>query len=258
MHIQGINWDPSDSKFIGMLESVIKHWQIFEKDHPQDTLYLVLHCAFKHLLSFDGAYTLDVDMIKNMCGNSHINFLVGHIHTRDTTVYNENGNYIHSPGALYPLSSDHMGQQHFASIINMVDGKIIDVPTDVRTYVRININDIPDGISAWFRAGKFKPASDNLPTFVTVTVPEDYDKEIILPENPDYIFKIERRLADIRKIAKTAGPTYSINDAIREELQNDANRDMVIEMAEELLGSDDPVGTLNEWLTFWGVRKATC
>ena len=27
------------------------------------------------------------------------------------------------------------------------------------------------------------------------------------------------------------------------------------EMAEELLASDDPVGTLDGWLEFWGVKK---
>lgn len=260
IHLQGLSWDPSDSKFIGALDNTINNWKKFQQEHPEDTLYLVLHCAFKHLLGFDGAYTLDIDMIKNMCGNANINFLVGHIHTRDTTVYNENGNYIHSPGALYPLSSDHMGKQHFASLINMVDGRIIDVPTDVRNYVRVNIKDIDKDIPGWLQTVPTIGSNRDLwelPAFITITVPEGYDKEIILPETDQYVFKIERRLADIHKTATVAGPSYSINDAIREELQNEANREMILEMAEELLASDDPITTLNEWLTFWGVRKAT-
>lgn len=258
VYVQGIPWDPSDSKFMSMLTDVIGFWHQHEQEHPDDTLYLVLHTAFKHLLAFDGAYTLDIDTIKNLCGNSRINFLVGHIHTRDTTVYNERGNYIHSPGALYPLSSDRMGQKHFASLINMVDGHIIDVPTDVRNYMRINIKDVDTDLETWLNANGGKAPKGFFPTFVTIVVPEDYEDKVIVPDTTKYVFKIERRLADIKAAAKAAGPTYSINDAIREELQNEANREMVLEMAEELLASDDPVTTLNEWLTFWGVKTAVC
>ena len=259
VHIQGIHWDPSDSKFMEMFKNVISWWKAYERSYPEDTLYLVLHCAFKHLLSFEGAYTLDIDTIKNLCGNSRINFLVGHIHTRDTTVYNENGNYIHSPGALYPLSIDRMGQKHFASLINLVDGHIIDVPTDVRMYLKINIKDVDTDMATWLSKNvKWPTELRGRPAFVNLIVPEDYDKEIVLPTDPAYVFKVDRRLADIHRAAQQSGPVYSINDAIREELQNDANREMVVEMAEELLASDDPVGTLNEWLSFWGVRTVTC
>jgi hypothetical protein len=89
-------------------------------------------------------------------------------------------------------------------------------------------------------------------------VPEGYDKQIVLPENDSYVWKIDRRLAALKERVAQSNKVYTIEDAVREELQNEANRDMVTDMAEELLIADDPVAVLNEWLEFWGVRKATC
>lgn len=255
--IAGISWMPSDTRFVNVLRGVVAQWRRRKKEGQ--ILYLVLHCCFKHLLAFEGAYQLDLDMIKEICGNDQINILVGHIHTRDITVYNAAGAYIHSPGSLYPLSSDKMGDPCFGSLIDADTGKIIDVPTNVRKYVTVNIRDTGDNIIEYLNGKDLKPADwRELPTFVDLVVPEDYDKPIALPETEDYIFKIDRQLTSKQITPTATGQVYTINDAVREELQNEANRDMVIEMAEELLASDDPVGTLEEWLTFWNVRKATC
>lgn len=257
--LMGIPWVPSDSQLIETLKKCIEFWRT-KRSKEQDTLYLVMHCAFKHLLGFDGAYHLDIDMVKDLCGNDKINFLVGHIHTRNTTVYNAAGAYIHSPGSIYPLSTDKMSESCYGSVIDPDTGEITAINCDVRNYINVNLAEVPDGdLFKWLASQKLERCTECLPTFVNVRVPPEYKGEI--PDDlrsPDYVFRIDRRLADIHRVARVAGPTYSINDAIREELQNDANRDMVIEMAEELLASDDPVGTLEEWLTFWKIRRSPC
>jgi hypothetical protein len=89
-------------------------------------------------------------------------------------------------------------------------------------------------------------------------VPENYDKQIVLPESDKFVFKIDKRLAARQVTVQSTNNVYTIQDAVREELQQEANKEMVLEMAEELLAADDPVATLDEWLTFWQVRKAPC
>ena len=255
-YITGIPWMPSDSQLVELFKEVVNKW--VARNKPDDTLYLVMHCSFKHLLGFDGAYQLDADMVKSICGNNKINILVGHIHTRDTTVYNDVGAYIHSPGSIYPLSSDKMMTPCYGSLIDADTGHIIDIPCSVRKYVTLNVSEVDD-IMAHLTTNNLLPADwRELPTFVNLVVPEDYKEQLVIPETDKAVFKIDRRLA-ARQVTVTSGSrVYTIQDAVREEVQSEANRDMVLEMAEELLSSDDPVATLDEWLTFWQVRKSPC
>ena len=196
-------------------------------------------------------------MIKDICGEEKIYFLVGHIHTRDTTVYNSAGAYIHSPGSLYPLSADKMGEPCFASMIDLGNSQIQDIPATVRRYETVSINDIQgDIIPALDNAG-FKPEHVwSLPTFVRIIVPEGYDQPILLPETRDYVFKIERQLAHADVVQKVQ-TSYSIQQAIKDELADATNREMAVDMAEEILASDDPMATIEKWFEFWGVKKVT-
>ena len=254
--IVGIPWVHSDSLLVESLKASIAHWRQY-RTSPDEILYVVLHCSFKHLLGFDGAYQLDVDMIKELCGEDRINFLVGHIHTRDTLVYNKAGAYIHSPGSLYPLTTDKMSTPCFASLINGDTGEIIAIPVDVRKYVTVELSGVSGvNIIGHLNASGYQPPDGYLPTFVRLQIPEDYDQMPIL-ESSDYVFKIDRHVT--RQVTtQHVNASYTINDAVREELQNEANREMVIDMAEELLESDDPVQTLTDWLQFWKVRPAQC
>lgn len=252
VYMTGIEWVPSAADTWERLRQVVKDWRQL-RTTPNDILYVVMHTSFQHLLGFDGAYDLTVDMIKGLCGDDRINFLVGHIHTRDTLVYNSAGAYIHSPGSLYPLSSDKMGDPCYASYIELSTGKIEDIPADVRKYVSVNITETDD-LLKWLDANGKAPAQGDLPTFVRVVVPESYDQQIILPVSDQYIFKIDRLVAP-RDAATTVRSSYSISQAIRDELADQANREMAIDMAEEILASDDPVATIDKWLEFWGVKK---
>jgi hypothetical protein len=214
----------------------------------------VLHCSFQHLLGFDGAYDFTVDMIKDLCGEDHINFLVGHIHTRDTLVYNSKGAYIHSPGSLYPLSTDKMGEQCYASYIHLNTGEIEDIAANVRKYATVNIVNAGDNLVKTLDDLEYAPNEYCLPTFVRLVVPADWAQPIPQVDDPRYIIKVDRQVLQQQAVTSVRS-SYSINQAIRDELADQANRDMVVEMAEELLASDDPVGTLDGWLEFWGVKK---
>lgn len=253
--VAGINWMSSASDLYEKLKEVVAGWRSQRSENEK--LYIVMHNSFQHLLGFDGSYELSIDMVKDLCGDDPIYFLVGHIHTRDTTVYNSAGAYVHSPGSLYPLSSDKMGEHCFATLINLENAHIQDIPSDVRRYETVNIQDIQgDIIPAMDNAG-FKPEHvDSLPTFIKLVVPEGYDQPILIPETKDYVFKIERQLPQVESVQKMQ-LSYSIQQAIRDELQDAANHDMAVDMAEEILASDDPMGTIEKWFEFWGVKKVT-
>jgi DNA repair exonuclease SbcCD nuclease subunit len=263
--IVGISWDPSDKEVYSKLQQAVENWKMkrAKGQQPDGILYVVMHCSFKHLLGFDGAYQLDLDMVRNICGEEHVNILVGHIHTRSTVVYNSKGAYIHSPGSTYPLSSDKMGEPCFASLIDFVTGKIEDIPTDVRKYVNVNLTDIPDGdVIKWLNENNKRPEKYWLPTFVQVTIPEVYDKPLPALVDPDnglnYVFKINRTVSTPVVTAQAVNTAYTITDAVREELSNlEEDEEMAIDMAEQLLAADDPVALLDEWLDFWRVRRST-
>lgn len=260
-HVQmiGISWMPSDSQMVETFKDAVNYWRSMRNDE-KDTLYIVMHCSFKHLLSFDGAYQFDIDMIRNICGSDRINILVGHVHTRDTKVYNESGAYIHSPGSTYPLSSEKMDTPCYGSIIDYETGAITAVPCDVRNYAVLNIADIKEGniMAALADQQKLPAYPKSLPTFVRLIVPDTYDGTIPEADPEQVTLKVERHLVTQEQVQTVANTTYTINDAVREELQQEQQNEMALEMAEELLASDDPVGTLNEWLTFWNVRRAPC
>ena len=249
----GLDWGPSASEMFEKLRQIVKDWRQME-DHDNMILYVVMHCSFQHLLGFDGTYDFTVDMIKDLCGEDHINFLVGHIHTRDTLVYNSKGAYIHSPGSLYPLSTDKMGEQCYASLINLRTGEINDIAVNVRKYATVNIVNAGDDLIKTLDSLEYAPDSNHLPTFVRLVIPADWTQPIPQVDDPRYIIKVDRQVAQQQAVTSVRS-SYSINQAIRDELADQANRDMVVEMAEELLASDDPVGTLDGWLEFWGVKK---
>lgn len=252
----GIRWLSSSSELYNRLKTLIDNWKTCRTE--QDKLYIVLHNTFQHLLAFEGAYELTLDMIKDLCGEEKIYFLVGHIHTRDTTVYNSAGAYIHSPGSLYPLSADKMGEPCFASMIDLNNSQIQDIPATVRRYETINITDLPEDniIEALNTAGLEPEHLDCLPTFIRLIVPDGYDRPILLPETDSYVFKIERQLAQTTAPAARQS-SYSIQQAIKDELADSENRDMAMDMAEEILASDDPMTTIEKWFEFWNVKKVT-
>lgn len=253
VHITGIDWSPSASDMWEQLKASIENWRA-NRPSDDDILYVVLHCSFQHLLGFDGAYDFTVDMIKDLCGEDRINFLVGHIHTRDTLVYNSKGAYIHSPGSLYPLSTDKMGEQCYASYIHLNTGEIEDIAANVRKYATVNIVNAGDNLVKTLDDLEYAPNEHCLPTFVRLVIPADWTQPIPQVDDPRYIIKVDRQVSQQQAVTSVRS-SYSINQAIRDELADQANRDMVVEMAEELLASDDPVGTLDGWLEFWGVKK---
>ena len=254
-YILGIPYINNTKDLVGYISYYVAQWRKLKIDKP---LYLLLHTSFKHLLGFDGAYQLTVDDIKNLCGNDPIYVLTGHIHTRDTTVYNERGAYIHSPGSTYPLSSDAMGIHCYGSLITYATGEIENIPCDVRKYVELSVEDIKDPLhleTELLRAG-YKPDKDCLPTYVRIILPEDYGGQITGINNENFVTHLVSKTA-VKAAQAIQSKAYTFNEAIAEELLGVDNSEMLLDMANALLLSDDQVQLLDDWLKAWQVRKAT-
>ena len=254
VYIAGIPYMSSTEELKAYIECMVRSWRAIPN---KGTLYLMLHTAFEHLLGFDGAYQLTVEDIYNICGEDRVNILVGHIHTRNTTVYNEAGAYIHSPGALYPLSFPDMGTQHFATVIDLVTGELHAIPCDVRKYVSINLRDIPEGVTleSWLDNNGFAPVDDSLPTFVRVNIHDTVTGSFQGINNDKYITQAVSCVA-LSQDAVVYDRDYTFQEAVAEELAAEKDHEMLVEMADALLIADDPVGMLDDWTNQWGVRKA--
>ena len=72
-----------------------------------------------------------------------VTFLVGDIHKRDTLQLSDSCS-IHSPGSLYPLSWDRVGDSCSVSVVNSKTAEIQAVPSDVRSYTSLDFTNMQD------------------------------------------------------------------------------------------------------------------
>lgn len=253
-YLCGVPYVHSTEDLIGYMKHLITNWKQIR--NPGDTLYMMLHASFKELLGFDGAYQLSIPVIKELCGEEKINILVGHIHTRATFVYNDAGAYIHSPGSTYPLSTADMDKHFFGSLIDVHTGEITDIPCDVRKYVTINAKDLPiptHVCTSLDQLGHTAPEGF-LPTFVRIVVDDDWEGSLQDMSTPSYIIQIIRKGA-VQQAQISKSTQYTLQEAVAEELAAEPNSEMLLDMANALLSSDDQVALLDEWTKGWGVRK---
>lgn len=250
-YIAGIPWMHSAEELKAKIKQITANFK--ENYSKDDVLYLVLHTSFKHLLAFDGAYKLTKEFIADACADSNIRVLVGDIHTRDTTVYNEQtGAYIHSPGSLYPLSFDKAEDQNTVSKINCISGHIEDIPVDVRTYItwdytnRTDLNTLVAGMVQDNPEGFLKP-------FIR-TVVTDAEVQITDGEYPEVVIQVvSAQSAEVSHKPESRKETYTISQAIEEELAEDDPD--INDLAQALYASDDPLAEIENWLKFWNVER---
>lgn len=250
-YIAGIPWTHSAEDLKTKIKSIAT---TFKETYGQDDiLYLVLHTSFKHLLAFDGAYKLTKEFISEVCGDSNIRVLVGDIHTRDTTVYNEKtGAYIHSPGSLYPLSFDKAEESNMVSKINLKTGAITDIPVDVRTYTSWNYTNRADLATLVAGVVQDNPAGFMKPFIRTIV--SDAEVQITDGEYPDVVIQVvNSQTADIQQRQEVRQETYTISQAIEEELADDDPD--INDLAQALFASDDPLAEIESWLNFWKVER---
>lgn len=210
---------------------------------------IVLHAAFRHLIPLDGVWQLDGDELSEMFAGVQVTLLVGHIHIRDTRMFGTNV-LFHSPGSLYPRSSDAMMNEHFVTEVGC-DGQLVrKMNTDCRRYfevpwtsqkdlddtARAAVEDNPDGWLKPYMLVKLPPKSDAHPAF-----PDGVTMQVTFRRDG------EKDKGTVMFPAKAT----TIDDAVSAECDDEDMRQLAL----ALLRSDDPVKEIDGWLDEWKVEK---
>ena len=240
-YLTGVHWTHSRDELIASLNKIAEDLGKID-DRP---VYIVLHTATRHLLGFDGAWQLDMEAdVPEKLRKPNVTFLVGDIHTRDTT---DMGCIVHSSGPLYPTRASEMSRDCAVTFVH--NGELQTIPCGVRLYSdagRVEPADVTavlDGILEQSDKLGYK-----LPPYVRMEVTdtdthisEEYKSKCIvdLCGTEEAVFDDKTDLV----------PALSIDDAIRAETSDEMLGDMAI----KLVHCDDPVAEIQKWFEFWGV-----
>ena len=247
--IAGVSWMSSAEKLQESIKSICTTWRA--EHQKEEVLYLVLHTSFQHLLAFDGAYKLTADFIKSVIGEHTVRILVGDIHVRDTMDLDHPGQYIHSPGSLYPLSLDQTDRQFAVSLIESVTGAIADVPIKVRSYTSVKYT-TDEALHMLYNRVVGEADNDPLPPFIRVVIDPEAEVHINTAQFPGAVVQVVRESTESQdeRIISSAGCT--LLQAAVEEAGDD---ELLSQLVEGILAADDPLQELKDWLDFWKVKQ---
>lgn len=227
------------------LESVAE--RIRKRPTPEGIV--VLHAAFRHLIPLDGVWQLDGNEVSEIFKGCKVTLLVGHVHKRDTRMFGDNV-LFHSPGSLYPRSSDAMLEEHFVTRVSF-DGSIAGkTQTDCRRYFEVPwssqkdldeaaagaVDDNPDGWLQPYMLVKLPPKSEAHPAF-----PDGVSMQVTFRKTA------EKNVGTVMAPRKAS----TLEDAVGAECDDEDMRQLALTLAR----SDDPVKEIDEWLEAWKVEK---
>ena len=264
-YLTGISWMPSKEEYKHAVQSTLEY---FRNEYPGKTLYLVLHTSFKHLLSFDGAYTFDIDQIEPWCEGMDVNILVGDVHVHNTTDDYLNGKgflCVHSPGSVYPLQFNESDTVKCVTVVNVDDdphgSRINPAPIEVRKYATWHyteagsLKEYLTDCADLHRTAKEKGLV-TLPTYIRIVVDTGVEPPHIIPsEYPELVIQIQTEMDefDPGHAIDSADGTYTLEQAINDEFPDPD----VAEIANKLVTSPDPAEDLRQYLDFWQVERTT-
>lgn len=263
VYITGVSWIPSRDQ---LKQTIFNTLQYYCDNYPKNSrLYCVLHTSFKHLLAFEGAYTLDADELNEKFGDRDIVILVGDIHTRSTRVYKrpdgKDGLIVHSPGACYPQSTAEIEEEHCITSLDY-DGRgergFVDIDVTVRNYIRVTWQDQAalDKMLEDLNNNKEMLAEYPLPPLVWVVV-TDMDKmpRINPASYPNLLIQIRVEVPDNADAAKVAGADPADGYTMQQALEDEFNDPDMAAMAIQLINSPSPLEELQRYTEFWKVEK---
>lgn len=241
LYITGADWTPGQEGTDAALQSMAA---AASKLPAGDILYVVLHASLRQLLGFEGAYQLDMarlaELFSPLAANTIV--LIGDIHTRKTLKAAHNV-FVHSPGALYPLSRADMAAKH--SVTRMCGGKLYRIDSDVRRYECVTFESMPQ-----LRKLAEEMAADHsmpLQPMLLVDVPADA-QDFQGFSGKDYGILVHTSRQDSVQEAQQVQedvPVARMLDAV--DIESGDNTELR-DTARMLLGTDDPVGVLDTWL----------
>ena len=246
--ITGLGWTMDREKLLSALSDMRK--LMVAEAYKMN--YVVLHAGVKELLGFDGAYQLTCQDLAEAFAGLEVGILVGHVHTRKKIPLSYS-TWLYSPGSLYPLSSDKMGDSFTVPLITAETGEIEEIDCNVRHYISLKASRMchPEGVM-WVPPDIPEPDGRDyvLPTFVRVELDVPGFK---MPRSDKYVVQyVGTEGQDDASEVEASDDEYGIGDAIMEELSSDEEMGR---MAVKLATCDDPVAELKSWLDFWEVES---
>lgn len=244
-NLAGIPWMASRADLLQALEQTR---QALEGKPGRS--FVVLHTSCRHLLGFDGSWQLeaaDLEQFKRM----PVTFLIGDIHKRDTLQLSDSCS-LHSPGSLYPLSWDRVGDSCSVSVVNSKTAEIHAVPSDVRSYTSLdftNMQDLNQVIEGLVEDNK----RAGLPCrpFIRVNVSGTTGYSYRALVDGAVVQAVDNSLPELTT-STTAEQQTTMEDIVRAECEADSD---IADMAVSLLSSADPLSDVSSWLDYWGVER---
>ena len=245
IHIAGIQWTQNSK----VLEERLQ--EIHESVPAGEPMYLLMHQAFKHLLNFEGSYSIAADVIERIFAGRVVRVLVGDIHTRHTLEL-EGGGYIHSPGSLYPTSFDKTSEPYAASLIDLDTGAIEDIDCKVREYYTYEYKNETE-LKELVTVASEERRADFLQPFIRVTVPKDSEVKILQSQHPGVV--VQTTSVDEQTTTNTPELNRQNLYTLQEAITAEAGEGILSELAVALLNTDDPLQEIENWLNYWEVER---
>ena len=273
-YLTGISWMPSKEEYRLAVQQTLDY---FRKNYPERTLYLVLHTSFKHLLTFEGAYTFDTSEVAKWCKDMDVVLLVGDVHVRDTrrvavfpppadtkgVLPNLGELTFHSPGAVYPLQFNETDFAKAITIVNTAEDdynrRLRPQPVEVRKYASFHYTGTGDSLKDFlenFNNGYHVDYPDYLPAYIRVVLDTGVEPPHIIPSDyPNLVIQIqlEADAFDPGHAIDSPDGSYTLEQAINDEFPDPD----VAEIANQLVKSPDPAGDLQKYLELWQVERTT-
>lgn len=223
-------------------------------DYPQGTgtKVIVLHQAFKEVLSIPGAYELSYADLTGIFGEQKVLVLAGHVHVHK--IINKVPNIILcSPGPLVPQDLQQAKNPCYHCMIQKGQIKASEAPTRAFMFL--------DGSTPGFDLCRalegFKNAVLDLPPAVIVSLDADQKLPAVpaaSKENFIVIFKRQSMLDTLSDSSQAAEvQACTLEEAILQEIEQTepVYGKQIKAITDHLLKTDDPVSFLDSVLTKW-------
>lgn len=233
-------------------EELLEFLQTVADCQTDKTKIIVLHQAFREVLSIPGAFELSYDDLTGIFGSQQVIVLAGHVHVHK--IINKVPNIVLcSPGPLVPQDLQQAKNPCYHCTIQEGQIKASKAPTRAFKFL--------DGSTPGFDLCKalegFRNPFPDLPPAVVVSLNADQKLPAVpasIKESFVVIFKRQSMLDDLSDSSQaTEVQACTLEEAILQEIEQTepVYSKQIKAITDHLLKTDDPVAFLDSVLTKW-------
>ena len=242
-HIYGIPWVGSRAALAGHLGTCPK------TDHS----LTLIHAGLKELIALEDTWQLCLEDLNQRYLHPNQLVVIGHVHKYLYTAL-DGGGHVLSPGSLYPVAWDQVGEFHGASILDTETMELENLPIEVRNYHEMEFGENKYLLNACTALAEASRIQGKLPPCIRLHIPkegaEKFDPSIV-PEGVVVLPVASGENGEDAPVQETAG-ALTLEQAVGEELSYDTD---LADMGMELVRSEDPLQLTEQWLRETGVAR---